>query len=302
VTPPDEPTAPAGLARAFLDATRALICVVDGGGRIVLANPALQRFTGRTAEELVGQPFWDVYVVPEHVLLAQDAMARAMASGVAYPQEGDWLTADGRRRRVAMQNDVLLDEQGRPWAVACLGLDVTEQRQREELLHRRAQTDLLTGLPNRSSLFDVLARMLGPEVGGCGVLFCDLDAFKAVNDQHGHAVGDRLLTEVARRLREVADPDDVVARFGGDEFVLVCPHVDDVRLRALAGAVVDRVSAPFPRPDGPLWVGGSVGTAVSAPGDDPDQLIIRADSAMYGAKAHRVRRHARPASPGVAPG
>jgi diguanylate cyclase (GGDEF)-like protein/PAS domain S-box-containing protein len=290
----EQDTSAEDLSRAFTRATRSLVCVVDGEGRILLANPALQRFTGRSAEELVGHRFWDVFIVPEHVLLAQDAVARAMASGVAFPQEGDWLAVDGRRRLVACQNDVITDDEGRPWGIACVGLDVTEQRRREEQLHRRAQTDLLTGLPNRRALFDVLGRMLDPRAGGsCGILFCDLDDFKGVNDQYGHAVGDALLTEVARRLLDVAEPDDVVARFGGDEFVLVCSQADDSRLRALAGRVVDRVGAPVAGPDGPLAVGVSVGTAVALPGEGADELIGRADREMYGAKTHRVRRHPR---------
>ncbi|SDY11315.1 cyclic di-GMP phosphodiesterase Gmr [Modestobacter sp. DSM 44400] len=290
------------LSRAFVEATRSLVCVVDGEGRILLANPALQRFTGRSPDELVGHRFWDVFVVPEHVLLAEDAVVRAMASGVAFPQEGDWLAADGERRRVAMQNDVLTDADGRPWGIACVGLDVTEQRRREEQLHLRAQTDLLTGLPNRRALFDVLGRMLDPPVGGsCGILFCDLDEFKSVNDEYGHAVGDALLTEVARRLLAVAESGDVVVRFGGDEFVLVCSHADDTRLRALAARVVDRVCAPVAGPDGPLAVGVSVGTAAARPGEGPDELISRADRAMYGAKTHQVRRHPRRPAPGGPP-
>jgi cyclic di-GMP phosphodiesterase Gmr len=290
------------LFRAFVQATRSLVCVIDGDGRILLANPALERFTGRSADEMLGHRFWDVYVVPEHVALAQDAIARAMASGAAFPQEGDWLAADGQRRRVAMQNDVLTDADGRPWAIACVGLDVTDQRRREEQLQLSAQTDLLTGLPNRRALFDVLGRMLDPPVGGsCGVLFCDLDQFKGVNDEHGHAVGDALLAEVAHRLLDVAEPEDVVARFGGDEFVLVCPHRDDARLQALAARVVDRVAAPVAGPTGPLVVGVSVGTATARPGEGADELISRADRAMYGAKTHthQIRRHARrPSSEG----
>ena len=283
------------LAAAFVASTSALVCVVDGDGRIALANPALERFTGLSAEELLGRCFWDVYVVPEHALLAQDAHARSMATGVAFPQEGDWLAAGGQRRRVSMHIDVLLDALGRPWAVACLGIDVTEQRRGEEQLRRRAQMDLLTGLGNRSALFDALNRHLDPQGGeGCGVLFCDLDDFKVVNDRHGHAVGDHLLVQVARRLQELADPGDMVARFGGDEFVLLCGRADEDRLRGLAELVGERVRRPVDGPAGDLLVGVSVGIATGAPGEAADVVIARADEAMYGVKTQHRRRHLRP--------
>ena len=146
-----------------------------------------------TPTSLLGRPFWDVYVVPEHVLLAQDAVARAIATGVAHPQEGDWLTGDGERRRVAMRNTVLRDDDGtalrdRPaWASTS-----PHDRQREAQLHRRAQTDLLTGIANRGALFDALARP--PDAGrGRRLRACcsaTSTSSRTVNDEHGHAVGD----------------------------------------------------------------------------------------------------------------
>src|SRR5918995_5236940 len=231
---------PEELLRDFVQASDALLCIVDGDGRILLTNPALQRFTGRSAEEMAGLPFWDVYVVPEHVALSRDAVSRAMATGVAHPQEGDWLTGAGERRRVAMRNTVLRDDQGRPYAVGCVGLDVTDDRRREALLHMRAQTDLLTGIANRGALFDALRARLadGPE---CALLFCDLDQFKIVNDRHGHAVGDALLRDVAGRMAEQAGPGGLVARFGRDEVVLLCSGRSEQELAALARRVREAV-------------------------------------------------------------
>ncbi|SDF51374.1 cyclic di-GMP phosphodiesterase Gmr [Blastococcus fimeti] len=289
----DLETAGAGamaLVTAFIDATEALVCIIGADCRILFANPALQRFTGRSPERLLGQRFWEVYVVPEHVELAQDAIARAVETGRAHPQEADWLTGEGVRRRVAMRNTVLTDDAGRPFAVATVGIDVTADRQREERLHHRAQTDLLTGIPNRAALFDALHRHLdvagGPDVG---VLFCDLDRFKQVNDEYGHQVGDRVLAEVARRLVELSAPGDVVARFGGDEFVLLRPGSDEPTMVALAQRVAATVLAPFGGlPDQP--VGVSVGVAVGHAGETPDEVIARADLAMYGAKSHHRRR------------
>jgi diguanylate cyclase (GGDEF)-like protein/PAS domain S-box-containing protein len=283
-----------GLAGAVVRCTRALVCVVDDECRIVLANPALERFTGLSGAELVGRFFHEVYVAPEHVLLAQDAVGRAIATGQAHPQEGDWLAAGGVRRRIAMQNDVLLDDAGRPWAVACVGVDVTEEREREARLRQRAQTDLLTGLPNRSALFDALHAALDPTDGaGCALLFCDLDRFKEVNDRYGHAVGDQLLVEVATRLSALAGPGDLVARLGGDEFVLLSCDGGTSRLTGLAEAVVERLRVPFHGPEGEFTIGVSVGTAAGRPGEAPDEVVARADRAMYGAKSRRWRSEPR---------
>jgi cyclic di-GMP phosphodiesterase Gmr len=279
------------LAAAFVAATTALVCVVDAEGRVLMTNPALQRFTGRSAAELRGHRFTDLWIVPEHVELAQDAVRRAMDTGRAHPQEGDWLAAGGVRRRISMENDVLLDDDGRPWAVACIGMDVTERRRQEEGLHERVRTDLLTGLVNRGALFEAMTRSLAED--GCGLLFCDLDGFKQVNDRFGHAVGDLVLAEAGARLRGVVGPADLPARFGGDEFVVLCPEGDPQRLAALARSVVERLGEPYAAPEGRVTVGVSVGTAVGGPGDAADELIARADRDMYGVKTTRRRREPR---------
>jgi cyclic di-GMP phosphodiesterase Gmr len=283
------------LAQGLVEGTDALLSVVGADGRILLANPALQRFTGRTADELLGLPFWDVWVVPEHRDLARDAVERAIATGRAHPQEGDWLTADGGRRLVSMRNHVLTTgPDDRPYAVACIGIDVTEQRRREEQLSQRARTDRLTGIPNRHTFFEELTRWLDPRsADSCGVLFCDLDGFKAVNDVHGHGVGDAVLVEVAARLQAATGPCDVVARFGGDEFVVLSPRCDDTDVGTLAALVSERMAAPVPTVAGPLRISVSTGTAVGRPGDVPDDVVARADRAMYGAKTRHRRRSGR---------
>ncbi|WP_369257149.1 diguanylate cyclase domain-containing protein [Geodermatophilus amargosae] len=295
-------TAPAldGLSRATVEATAALVLVCDGGGRVLLANPALQRFTGRTREELVGARFWEVVTLPEEVELARAAVAMVLSGRPAIPGEVDWLTGDGDRRRIELQTSVLTRDDGTPYAVAFIGIDVTAHREREARVRRQAVTDPLTGLANRSALFAVLAARLHVETGdGCGLLFCDLDGFKEVNDRYGHAAGDRLLVAVAGRLREIAGPDDVVARLGGDEFVLVTRGTDPGALGARARRLEAVLAAPFDvvgsaSGDGDeVRIGASTGTAVGSPGEDPDTVMTRADMAMYGVKSlRRVHRGA----------
>ncbi|MGY1601145.1 diguanylate cyclase domain-containing protein [Geodermatophilus sp. SYSU D00815] len=277
------------LAHAFVSATGAMVVVVDRTGRIRMVNPALEEFTGLPAAELVGQAFWDVYVVPGDVLPAQHAFAAALSTRAGFAVEADWVATGGVLRRVAMHNSVLLDPGGEPYAVACVAVDVTA-------VHRRGTTDVLTGVLNRAGLFEVLAGHLDPRRGqGCGLLFCDLDDFKSVNDRHGHAAGDRLLVEVARRLRESTRPADAIARIGGDEFVVLTPAVEEVELVSLTERVAAHLHEPLGMPGGPDAVRVSIGGAVGRPGDDPDAVLERADSAMYRIKRHRIR-HRRPRS------
>jgi diguanylate cyclase (GGDEF)-like protein/PAS domain S-box-containing protein len=285
----------AQLAHALVEATTSLICVVDGHGRILLANAALERFTGRPADDLVDRFLWDVLVIPEEVHLARAALADAMAGGDLIPKEIDWLASGGVPRRVALHKSVLVDEAGRPYAVAFVGSDVTERRRREELNHLQANTDPLTGVANRRVVFEVLQEHLAAARGrGCGLLFCDVDRFKQVNDEHGHAAGDQLLVALADRLEGLAGPEDVVARLGGDEFVLLSPGADQASLTALADRLDHGMREPVPTSAGDLTLRVSVGSALGRPGEDPDDVMARADRAMYGTKT--TRRRSRPRS------
>ena len=279
----------ADLARAAFAETSAMTLVIGPGGRCVLVNPAVSRTLGWTAAELAARPFWEVYVAPEDEVMARQAFTLALEQGLAFPQEGDWLDRRGSRRRVLMHNDVVYDDQGRPCAVVTVGLDITAQRRREALLREHADLDPLTGLRNRRAFFDAL----GPHLHdgrdpGYGLLFCDVDGLKAVNDTYGHATGDLLIKEVARRLQEITGMGDVVARFGGDEFVVLCPHADEQRLAAVAETIHTAMRDPLPTEGGPLRIGVSTGWSASPEGADADSVIRAADCDMYRMKAtHR---------------
>jgi diguanylate cyclase (GGDEF)-like protein len=159
-----------------------------------------------------------------------------------------------------------------------------------------ARHDALTGLPNRQMLLDRLSELLersGWSTTGSAVLFVDLDEFKAVNDVGGHAAGDRVLRDVAARLSSAVRPGDTVARFGGDEFVLLCSGLADPAVDA--AAIADRIQALLAEPvvvDGrPHMTSASIGVAVVRPGHDPERLLQEADAAMYTSKQRGPAGH-----------
>jgi diguanylate cyclase (GGDEF)-like protein len=169
---------------------------------------------------------------------------------------------------------------------------VNSVRQREELqfaLAHQATHDPLTQLPNRAQALTLVTSALhrGQRAGQMtGLLFVDLDGFKAVNDGHGHAAGDEVLAEVARRLRAVVRPGDVVCRLGGDEFVVLVEPVRSERdLLDLADRLIETLSEPMVAAGATVRIGASVGVAVSRDGGtDADVLFAEADTAAYRAK------------------
>jgi diguanylate cyclase (GGDEF)-like protein/PAS domain S-box-containing protein len=166
-----------------------------------------------------------------------------------------------------------------------------ERDLRKQRLHELAYYDMLTGLPNRAKLMDDLssaAERALADGGGFALHFIDLDGFKAVNDFAGHASGDEVLVECANRLRALRRTDDLPARFGGDEFVLLQAEVSTIgEARALGERIVAMLSEPYETRAGALPISASVGFALfPADGDDSvERLLQRADAALYRAKA-----------------
>ena len=277
--------------------------LIDLDHRFVEPNKRLCNMLGYSSQELVQLTFSDVTHASDRELdLA--LLAQLLAGEIeSYELEKRYVHRDGSLLWGRLTVSVLRDEAGELAYFVSQIEDVTEVRKARTELQRRALYDPLTGLANRSLLMDRLTVSLGSDrqQGNVGVGFCDLDRFKAINDTHGHGVGDEVLKEVARRLQESIRADDTVARLGGDEFVIL---LHDVSSPEQATAVLDRASQAIKQPiiiDGlTLSTSLSVGLAISTHGGDPDVLLRDADAAMYAAKnSGRGRIANAPLSSGV---
>ena len=181
-----------------------------------------------------------------------------------------------------------------PLVMVRVGRLARQREQAEARLRHQATHDLLTGLPNRAELLTRLDTALAREAAAARpsvvLLFCDLNGFKAVNDRLGHVAGDELLTEVGRRIRAGLRAGDTLARYGGDEFLLLCedPAQEAATLR-LTEHVRQALGVPFQLSGHQVTIGSSIGAVLSDGDLGADELISRADQAMYRAKqADRV--------------
>ena len=267
--------------QAFQSAPTGMALVRLDDGRIVDANQSLGEMLRRDVRELVGCTLRE-FTHPDDVRAAQPHRARLELGIVdSFRIDQRYRRRDGEfiwaRTRVSTTED-----DGVMLAITHIE-DVTEQRRAAEQLRYAARHDELTGLPNRSYLMHMLHdRLATAELDAVAVLFVDLDQFKVINDSLGHGVGDQLIQAVSSRLRDALRDDDVLARFGGDEFIVVLdgdPIDVAERLRRA-------IHPPVEVGEHELFVTASIGYASNhEPNMTPNDMLRDADAAMYRAKA-----------------
>ena len=274
----------------LLDELPDLICRYLPDGTILYVNRSYAEYFGGEPASLHGTNILEL--LPSGLREGVEADIRSLHE--LRPQQpvavNEHRSTDrhGRIRWLQWTDKVLFDDDGSMREVVSVGRDVTDRRDAEEQVRLLAYRDPLTGLFNRRSLVAELEGALrqalrtGTHVG---LIFVDVDGFKAINDRHGHTIGDQVLIDIARQLERCFQAEDVIARMGGDEFVVVCPGIgSQAELEGLASEVQRLVANATT--SGVRW-SVSVGSAFGDGGADVDTLLSEADRQMYRHKSRR---------------
>lgn len=263
------------------------IGLLGNDGKIIMANDAFLSLcdpiepVGLRLDELVHRDFLEVL---ERLLATPEP-----AIGTDLPTAQLTLATDQERHFELSIRLVRLDDE----ASHVVQLrDVTRQKQHEALLTQQACTDRLTGLANRDAFANKLMASLGRPDSAVAVAVCDLDNFKTINESMGHHIGDELLQAVSKRLQDMDVPNTFIARFGGDEFVvLMTDAADRSAAKQLADFLADALGDPFELEGRRVHISASIGVALGGQGTSPDDLLSDADAAMYDAKRNGRARY-----------
>lgn len=265
-----------------------IIVVADADGTFTDANLQFSELSGYSRSELIGSSFKRFGGDYQNERILKDIF-ETMNMGKVWQGELSLVKRSGERYWLETTFVPFVNEDGTLRNVVAIHTDITEQKLAYADMIHQAQYDALTGLPNRALLLDRLGQMLRNSRRNhaqVAVLFLDLDDFKKINDSLGHEVGDELLVEVGRRLKDVIRDQDTVGRLGGDEFLVLLngtEYKEDVEI--VARKIIESIREPISVEEYELVVGVSIGISIyPTDGNTESELLRHADSAMYNAK------------------
>jgi diguanylate cyclase (GGDEF)-like protein/PAS domain S-box-containing protein len=284
----------------LLEAVGQSVVATDLEGKVLYWNRAAQEIYGWSSEEALGRSLRDLTVCEESLEKVEE-VGSVLRAGRAWSGETLLRRKDGSHVPVLGTASPLFDDRGSLVGMIGVSTDISERKTLEAELERRASHDPLTGLPNRPAFVDRLEQALQRtrrrknSRNKVGVLFMDLDGFKTINDSLGHEAGDRFLVTVAERLKNRLRPEDVLARFGGDEFAVLLEDVANVTEAIwVAQRIAEGLQEPLAVNSHQVSVSTSVGIALGSANtnDDPEGMLRKADAAMYQAKEQGPGRYA----------
>lgn len=262
-------------------------------GIYVFVNDVFCRFFGKREQEMIGST-WQPLVYPEDLQHVADELAKLSVANPVVMIENRVLSGVGEVHWMQFSNRGIFNEQGQLTEIQSVGRDISDRKRMEEEVQKLAYQDPLTGLANRRLMLDRLRIALATSARSMqygALLFLDLDKFKMINDTQGHADGDLLLVEVAKRISACVREVDTVARQGGDEFLVLVERLGDSldevsrTVAKIAETIRQALAKPYQINHMHIHSSSSIGISLFCGQDkDVDELIKRADMAMYQAK------------------
>jgi diguanylate cyclase (GGDEF)-like protein/PAS domain S-box-containing protein len=269
-----------------------MIHIKDMGGHYMMVNKLFEEVYGMKQDDIQGKTDDEVFAreIAEKNREKDDKVIREDRQ-IKY-EEG--IAKQGQTHTYLSQKFLLKDSDKTPFAICGISTDITDRKQAEEELQHLATYDTLTELPNRTLFLELMSRAIISARRNRqkhAVLFIDLDNFKNINDSLGHHVGDMLLKDVAKRLRNCTRGEDVISRFGGDEFTILLPNIRNPTDAAeVSNKIIEELTPPFKINGHDAFITPSIGIAVYPDnGKDAQDLLRNADAAMYHVK--RRGRH-----------
>lgn len=273
-------------AEQVVSEANSVIVILDQNGNIQRFNRLSEEYTGLKEQEVIGRNVFQLFMTRQEAVASRRNITGFFRDGSSYEVER-WIKTRKGQRLFLFRNKFVHSGSGKNEIfLICSGTDITEERRAQERLRILANTDTVTGLPNRNAIHQRISEVLEKrEQQQIGVVYLDLDNFKKVNDAYGHMFGDQLLQAVSLAVLTCLDPQQTLGRLGGDEFIVLAENSSEVALEAMALRILTRLRQPFRIGLIEVYTGCSLGIALAPQhGEDRESLIRNADTAMYHAK------------------
>lgn len=273
-------------AEQVVSEANSVIVILDQNGNIQRFNRLSEEYTGLKEQEVIGQNVFKLFMSRSEAAASKRNITGFFRNGSSYEVER-WIKTRKGQRLFLFRNKFVHSGSGKNEIfLICSGTDITEERRAQERLRVLANTDTITGLPNRNAIHELISDAITARGDTqVGVVYLDLDNFKKVNDAYGHMFGDQLLQAVALAILSCLDEGQILARLGGDEFIVLATDTSQGALEAMASRILTRLRQPFRIGLIEVYTGCSLGIALAPQhGNDRESVIRNADTAMYTAK------------------
>ncbi|GDX04039.1 cyclic di-GMP phosphodiesterase [Buttiauxella sp. WJP83] len=273
-------------AEQVVSEANSVIVILDRLGNIQRFNRLCEEYTGLKEQEVIGQNVFKLFMSRSEAAASKRNISGFFRNGNSYEVER-WIKTRKGQRLFLFRNKFVHSGSGKNEIyLICSGTDITEERRAQERLRVLANTDTITGLPNRNAINDLITASI--ENRGetqVGIVYLDLDNFKKVNDAYGHMFGDQLLQAVSLAILSCLDDGQILARLGGDEFIVLATDTSQATLEAMSSRILTRLKQPFRIGLIEVYTGCSLGISLAPQhGEDRESVIRNADTAMYTAK------------------